>query len=401
MLQRAPSATLILIAVFVLAGCSTRTTTPTVTPTVVQTPTPTASIVKATPTAVITSTPLPTVTVVAPTPTPGAPTATPVPKAEAAPQIIKDASAAMDGLKSYRVRAWLSVAGPTYAHGPSPTPFTNGTPFMLAEVSGSDSQTVIGDVETIKTGDQSFERSGAQGQWSKIAPAKTQAGSSIGASFLHDLANATGTALELYDGTPCQVVSAEKPADTPGGTPTEYKVWIGVFDHLVRRYESVSKSGPSTVQSVIVFSDFNAPMTITAPSSAIPAPVVKVGERAVLDGMALTVTRFQDPFTPGSNVGQPAAGSRFVAVDVTIEDIGSQPITYNAFYFKMADSQSREYAVTFTSVPGQLNSGNLKPGEKVQGAILFQIPKGSTPTQLEENQGLVGGAEVTAKLGAN
>lgn len=102
------------------------------------------------------------------------------------------------------------------------------------------------------------------------------------------------------------------------------------------------------------------------------------GEEAILGDGAITVTNVEK--SQGSEWDKPKSGKEFVIVYVTIENKGSNNLSYNPLYFKMQNSQGQQESMTFTTIDQDtaLQSGELIPGGKVSGTITFEQPKDDT-----------------------
>lgn len=105
------------------------------------------------------------------------------------------------------------------------------------------------------------------------------------------------------------------------------------------------------------------------------------GEEAILGSGAITVTAVEK--SQGSNYDKPSSGKEYVIVHVTIENKGTNNLSYNPYYFKMQNSQGQQENTTFTTIDQDtaLNSGELIPGGKVSGTLTFE--------ELINDQGLV------------
>ncbi|MNO15638.1 putative lipoprotein YjhA precursor [compost metagenome] len=117
-----------------------------------------------------------------------------------------------------------------------------------------------------------------------------------------------------------------------------------------------------------------------------PAPedkIFAIGEKIALGDNILTVNGFDR--TQGDNeFDYPKEGHEYIIVDVTIENGGSENISYNPFDFTMQNSQGQilDGTFTLTEQDRQLNSGALAPKGKVSGVIVFEQPKGDTGLQV-------------------
>ena len=70
-------------------------------------------------------------------------------------------------------------------------------------------------------------------------------------------------------------------------------------------------------------------------------------------------------------------------VDLTIEAIGSERVSYNPLDFEVADADAYRYRREGVVGAGpDLSYGDLNPGEKIRGLVSFQIPDAATGLQL-------------------
>jgi len=103
-----------------------------------------------------------------------------------------------------------------------------------------------------------------------------------------------------------------------------------------------------------------------------PAIDGKMGERVVLDWIALTVVKLASPAAIG--VYQPGQGRVFLDVEVIIENTShSDALPCNPLYFKVKDSDGYEYTTALVALDPSLKSGDLAPGEKAQGHVAFEV----------------------------
>lgn len=108
-----------------------------------------------------------------------------------------------------------------------------------------------------------------------------------------------------------------------------------------------------------------------------------IGEKIALGDNVLTVNGFAR--SQGDNeFDTPKKGHEYIVVEVTIENGGSETISYNPFDFTMKNSQGQilDGAFTLTEQDKQLSSGELAPKGKVNGVLVFEQPKGDTGLQL-------------------
>jgi len=317
----------------------------------------------------------------------------PNPQAEDPVQIVKEAATAMDELKSVHLKGWFSVTNGTETPVASPTPMTNGQPDLVLERSGLAVHTTSFGIESIQIDGVSYERSQDNPRWVKLSPLEVTPTAPLSALFLNDVINPKGKTLAQFEGTLCQVITAEKPGASKTDPPTNYKMWIGVSDHWVRRFEQTSDGQFGSSLAIVDFSDFNQPISITAPTDFVNAPVVPVGTRASLNGVALTVTAIHDNFKA---VKPPSADSRYLAADVTIENVGKTPLT--AVYFKVVDDNGNSYQDASVAGVRTPNLTGILPGARVQGTVVFEVPASRTIKALVESEELFGSAGIEVQL---
>ena len=90
----------------------------------------------------------------------------------------------------------------------------------------------------------------------------------------------------------------------------------------------------------------------------------------------VTVDQFVDPWQPASPDQGPAAGRRFVALEVTVEYPGDRDFMHyvNIAAFKLIDREDFAYGATESLVEPALSEGlELAPGEKTRGWVMFEI----------------------------
>lgn len=105
------------------------------------------------------------------------------------------------------------------------------------------------------------------------------------------------------------------------------------------------------------------------------AEVEPVDDRVV----KVTIVGITDDAETGNQFLVPAEGNKYWAVEVLIEATGSKSI--NSGQWKMRAADGFEYERTFVTGIGQPLDfiGELTPGGKKQGTVVFEIPEGATP----------------------
>jgi hypothetical protein len=145
--------------------------------------------------------------------------------------------------------------------------------------------------------------------------------------------------------------------------------------------------------AALIASCSSSPTKVTVPrstsSSSIPAgPTVdpdqqpnaipyNVGERIGLpNGWRVQVTRVHRPYVAAGLPSSPA-GQQFVAVDLTMSNEGTAPVTVNARrIFTLTDASSRPHAVVAGAVGEKGLAGEYAPGVSRSGRLVFAVPVG-------------------------
>lgn len=122
------------------------------------------------------------------------------------------------------------------------------------------------------------------------------------------------------------------------------------------------------------------------------------GEEAILGNGAITVTKVEK--SKGNDWDKPKSGKEFVIVSVTIENKGDSNLSYNPFDFKMQNSQGQQEEMTFSTIDQDtaLQSGELIPGGKVSGTIIFEQPKDDKGLVLIYSDSIWSSKELKIKL---
>lgn len=157
----------------------------------------------------------------------------------------------------------------------------------------------------------------------------------------------------------------------------------GSFD--AEELESVARKAEARVRAA-VSRDFAGPQTERSTSAAAfpsptptatPKPKPRLGESTEAEGSIYTVNAVDDPFVPSNSYSKPAAGNRFVAIDVTQEATASSDAA-NPLYFFLQDGQGYEYRPTWADREPSFSSGDLTAGQKRRGWVIFEVPLGTT-----------------------
>ncbi|MFC7583973.1 DUF4352 domain-containing protein [Nonomuraea antimicrobica] len=101
----------------------------------------------------------------------------------------------------------------------------------------------------------------------------------------------------------------------------------------------------------------------------------------------MTVNRLINPATPASDFLKPKTGDKFVAVEVTLANVG-QAVYDEAPMFgaRLIDGQNQQYSPSLYQVrEGQSFGGTatINGGDSRKGVLVFEIPQAAMPTKFQ------------------
>lgn len=101
-----------------------------------------------------------------------------------------------------------------------------------------------------------------------------------------------------------------------------------------------------------------------------------VGEPVTVGDLTITVNGMSTP--EGNQFARPAAGQRFVVVDLSVTNNGGQAANVSTMLqMKLKDGTAQQYTLDLlatTAAGGAAPEGELAPGETVRGPVGFQVP---------------------------
>ncbi len=81
----------------------------------------------------------------------------------------------------------------------------------------------------------------------------------------------------------------------------------------------------------------------------------------------------------GSEFDKPEEGKEFLIITVNIKNNSDQKVSYNAYDWKLTNSNGQENTEAFTTNNSNaLNSGDLAKGGTVTGTLAYEIPEGDS-----------------------
>lgn len=125
----------------------------------------------------------------------------------------------------------------------------------------------------------------------------------------------------------------------------------------------------------------------------------KVGDTIKLGDLHYTVHGVRE--VKGNDLFKPEEGNKWIAVEVTIENAGSEPEAVSSLLgFSLQDSEGYNYDMTILPVDlkGSLD-GEIAPGRKMRGEVAFEIPKDAKGLELVIDANPFGFGQAIVELG--
>jgi hypothetical protein len=76
----------------------------------------------------------------------------------------------------------------------------------------------------------------------------------------------------------------------------------------------------------------------------------------------------------GDDIIKPDAGKIFILVEVLVENVSQDKLTYLINDFKLKDADGYEYTNNIMAPEPKFSSGSIGKGEKVRGNVMFEVP---------------------------
>lgn len=115
---------------------------------------------------------------------------------------------------------------------------------------------------------------------------------------------------------------------------------------------------------------------------------------------AMVINTVQRAYPPTGALAKPAApGQEYLALDVTLMNTGTAPLTYNPLDFRVKDRAGYEYGPELAvEVAPRFRTGTLASGEIVSGGLAFAVPAGAEGLTLLYATGGGSGPRITATI---
>lgn len=126
----------------------------------------------------------------------------------------------------------------------------------------------------------------------------------------------------------------------------------------------------------------------------------KPGDTITFDGKKVTVAAPERNWSTGNQFIKPDSGNEFIKLQVTIENSSTNEVMYNTFDWKLQDSKGviKDVATVAYGIEGALSSGELAPGGKVAGFLVFEVPAGDAGLTLRYNPSFWSDKKIEVKL---
>lgn len=137
------------------------------------------------------------------------------------------------------------------------------------------------------------------------------------------------------------------------------------------------------------------------PTSAPASTQYKIGDIIQIGNLTMTVNGISSP--SGDQFNQPDSGKKFVVVDVTFENKGSDSENISSMLqMSLKDDTGQAYDEDITATVasgGKTPDGEIAAGEKLRGQIGFQIPTDAKGLQFVYDASILGSGKVFVDLG--
>lgn len=125
-----------------------------------------------------------------------------------------------------------------------------------------------------------------------------------------------------------------------------------------------------------------------------------IGEQVAIGDMALTVNEVTYP--SGDEFTQPDEGNKFVVVDLTLENMGSEAEQVSSMMqMSLKDDTGQTYDIDLMASMasgGSTPEGEISPGEKLRGQVGFQVPEDATGLAFVFDASVFGHGKVQFRL---
>lgn len=102
----------------------------------------------------------------------------------------------------------------------------------------------------------------------------------------------------------------------------------------------------------------------------------KVGEEVKTKEMSAKVNKIADPITPENDFDKPGNGNHFVAVNITMTNLGDKNLNAGTTCLKVKLDDNTSAREDFASYGQRLDYGTLYKGDTTTGDVVYKVPNG-------------------------
>jgi len=156
-------------------------------------------------------------------------------------------------------------------------------------------------------------------------------------------------------------------------------VMLGLFGSLAVCVAVLGAGADKAAKDLQAGGAGGRPANVTPATAPAPTTVYNIGDTAKTGDFEVTVYGFNNPQTTANQFDKPAAGNRYVSVDVQIANEGSKQETFSSLIgFHLVDGANRQYDVRITTVEPKAPEGQIPAGGAIRGVAVFEVPDRTT-----------------------
>ena len=138
-----------------------------------------------------------------------------------------------------------------------------------------------------------------------------------------------------------------------------------------------ANSGTSCTSAAAPTSDSPSSDTDSGDSGDASGPKTgKVGEEVKTKEMSAKVNKIADPVTPENDFDKPGNGNHFVAVNITMTNLGDKNLNAGTTCLKVKLDDNTSAREDFASYGQRLDYGTLYKGDTTTGDVVYKVPNG-------------------------
>lgn len=126
--------------------------------------------------------------------------------------------------------------------------------------------------------------------------------------------------------------------------------------------------------------------------------VYNLGDQVKLEDKIVTIYSLAN-YVESNEFLQPKYKNRYVSVDVSVENDGTEAINVNPFDFILQDSNSYSYDNAPTTKKPNLTLTTIQPGRKIRGFISYEVPKDALGFELIYTPNWLSSGQIIVNLG--